>query len=234
MKQRWLQWNTRFSRLQQRERGLIVVGGIGAMLLLGYMLVVQPRLAQRARLQQQVIQQQTDARVLQEQIQALNQKHQDPDALTRMQLSDARKQLGAVNDQFKQLEQALVTPQEMAHVLEDLLHHNSRLQLKSLRTLPMMSINDMLATKVEKDVEKTDKTAVVAGKESHEAWLYRHGVEITVQGSYAGMLAYLSELEHLPRRVYWGELKLNAEAYPVAVLTVTLYTLSLDKLWLMV
>ena len=171
---------------------------------------------------------------MQEQIQALNKKRQDPDALTRTQLNDARKQLGAVNDQFKQLEQALVAPQEMAHVLEDLLHHNNRLQLKSLRTLPMTSINDILATTVEKDVQKTDKTAVVAGKESREAWLYRHGVEITVQGTYADMLAYLGELEQLPRRVYWGELRLSAETYPVAVLTVTLYTLSLEKMWLIV
>jgi len=231
MKQLWPKWSARFSNLKQRERGLVVVGGIGAVLLLGYMLVVQPRLAQRARLQQQIIQQQADARPLQEQIQALNQKHQDPDALTRTQLNDARKQLQSVNDQFKQLQQALVTPQEMAHVLEDLLHHNNRLQLKSLRTLPMVSINDMLPAKVGKDEEKT---AVVAGKEPRDAWLYRHGVEITVQGGYGDMLAYLSELEQLPRRVYWGELRLSADTYPVAILTVTLYTLSLEKMWLIV
>ena len=51
MKQRWQQWSTRFSRLGQRERGLMVVGGIGALLLIGYALVVQPRLAPRARTQ---------------------------------------------------------------------------------------------------------------------------------------------------------------------------------------
>jgi MSHA biogenesis protein MshJ len=237
MKATWQRWSVRFAALKQRERGLVVLGSLVVMLVLSYLLVLQPQLAKRAQLNQQIVQQQTDTRALQEQVQALNQKRQNPDAVSRAQLVDTQQQLRVVNNQFKELQQALVTPQEMAHVLEELLQHNHGLQLKSLRTLPMVSVSDMLAAKAEKDGQKpgtTDKPVSTPAKEGREAWLYRHGVEITVQGRYGDMLAYLSELEQLPRRVYWGELRLSADTYPVAVLTVTLYTLSLEKMWLIV
>ena len=42
---------------------------------------------------------------------------------------------------------------------------------------------------------------------------------------------YLSALEHLPRRVYWGELKIDAQRWPASTMTVTVYTISLEKTW---
>jgi len=47
-------------------------------------------------------------------------------------------------------------------------------------------------------------------------------------------LQYLAELEKLPSHMFWGEASLSVEHYPEAVLTVTVYTLSLDKTWLTV
>jgi len=64
--------------------------------------------------------------------------------------------------------------------------------------------------------------------------LYRHGVEISVEGSYPELLAYLAMLERLPWRVYWSEASLSTQAYPTSRLTLTLFTLSLDKTWLSV
>ena len=46
--------------------------------------------------------------------------------------------------------------------------------------------------------------------------------------------AALSELERLPTQMLWGDIKLVVVKYPTAELTVTLYTLSLDKIWLQV
>lgn len=230
MKEVWRRWTSRFAALTQRERAVLISGCLAAILLLGHLLILQPLFAQRARLTQQITQQRTDLHALTEQIQALNQSRSDPDAASRAQLAGLRQQLRALDDQFKQLQQVLVSPQEMADVLEDLLKRNRGLQLKALHTLPMLSVDDIVSGKA----EKADKTAAAPAKEMHEAWLYRHGVEITLQGSYADILVYLGELEHLPRRVYWGELKLSAETYPVAVMTVTVYTLSLEKTWLVV
>ena len=62
-----------------------------------------------------------------------------------------------------------------------------------------------------------------------EVW--KHGVELRVQGSYADLTSYLSELERLPQRLIWGEVRLKAE-YPRSELHLKIYTYSLDQAWL--
>lgn len=62
--------------------------------------------------------------------------------------------------------------------------------------------------------------------------LYRHGVEMVLQGTYPDMVAYMEALEHLPVQLFWGKAELDAQNYPEARLTLTLYTLSLDDKWM--
>ncbi|MBA5640196.1 type II secretion system protein M [Duganella sp. LX20W] len=62
--------------------------------------------------------------------------------------------------------------------------------------------------------------------------LYRHGVEIVLQGSYADMVQYMDALQALPSQLFWGKAKLDAGQYPSSRLTLTLYTLSLDTKWM--
>ncbi len=67
---------------------------------------------------------------------------------------------------------------------------------------------------------------VVPGAPVEGAELYRHGVELTLKGSYFELLQYLSELEKPPARFLWGEAELQVEKYPEVRLTVQLHTLS--------
>lgn len=62
--------------------------------------------------------------------------------------------------------------------------------------------------------------------------LYRHGVEIQLQGSYPDMINYMAALEALPSQLFWGKAKLDAGQYPAVTLTLTLYTMSLDEKWM--
>lgn len=62
--------------------------------------------------------------------------------------------------------------------------------------------------------------------------LYRHGVEIVLQGSYLDMINTMQALEALPVQLFWGGARLDAQQYPEARLTLTLYTLSLDEQWM--
>ena len=64
--------------------------------------------------------------------------------------------------------------------------------------------------------------------------IYRHGVEIAVSGSYLKMLNYVGQLERLPAKIFWGNMDLQAGAYPQITLKITLYTLSPDKTWLLI
>ena len=55
---------------------------------------------------------------------------------------------------------------------------------------------------------------------------YRHGVELTLKGSYFDLLQYLSQLEKLPARLIWGRTELLVDKYPEVRLTVQVQTVS--------
>jgi MSHA biogenesis protein MshJ len=62
--------------------------------------------------------------------------------------------------------------------------------------------------------------------------IYQHGVEIRLAGSYHDLLSYLTDLERMPQRVMWNSASLTVDTYPRNVLVLRVYTLSLDKNWL--
>jgi MSHA biogenesis protein MshJ len=64
--------------------------------------------------------------------------------------------------------------------------------------------------------------------------VFQHGFELTLQGSYADVHAYLAQLEKLPWRMFWGRISVNAEHHPRLRVTLTVLTLSLNKAWLIV
>ena len=79
---------------------------------------------------------------------------------------------------------------------------------------------------------KPDAKAEEKKTEEESGPIFRHGVALEVEGSYLDLLDYLVALEKLPQQVYWGNLQLNVKNYPKAVMSVEIYTLSLDKKWL--
>ena len=58
-------------------------------------------------------------------------------------------------------------------------------------------------------------------------------MQVTVEGNYLDLLAYVARLEKQPWQVYWGRTVMTAD-YPKVQIELTLYTLSLDKAWLVV
>jgi len=246
MKTGWTRFAARYGALARRERALVMGAALVLILGLGSLLLIEPALKQHSLLQRQIDRQRADLQALQPQVAALQLRQRDPDAATRVQLEALRRQLSLADGEFDQLQRALVSPQEMGRVLEGLLQSHRGLRLIGLRSAPVTSVTELMnpvkdavpppiAPAPSPLMPLAATLAVPAGQaptaEPRDAWLYRHGVEITVQGGYADMLAYLNTLEQLPRRMYWGELKIDAQRWPANVMTVTVYTISLEKTW---
>ncbi len=64
--------------------------------------------------------------------------------------------------------------------------------------------------------------------------IYKHGIEIKLAGGYGDLLAYVADLEASPQKLLWGGMRLTVKQFPVSELTLTVYTLSLDSIWLVV
>jgi MSHA biogenesis protein MshJ len=128
------------------------------------------------------------------------------------------------------MEGSLVSPERMPGLLENLIGRNSGLRLISLRTLPVKPVLD-------KPTAKTADGSVVveqAADLSPTAGLYKHGVEIKLEGGYQELAAYLARLEKSPQKLLWSSAALSADKHPKLVLTLTVFTLSLDRTWLIV
>ena len=99
----------------------------------------------------------------------------------------------------------------------------------ALKTLPV----GLLIEKPQAE-KSADQPATLDTADNDQNKIFKHGVQITVRGGYLDLLSYVSALEKMPSQMFWGEASLSVEQYPDSVLTLTLYTLSLGKLWLTV
>jgi len=205
-----------------RERVLIFAAAAFAVVSLINTFFLDPLLAQQKRLSSQVVQQQEKMKESQAQLSALIQaKQADEHAPQRERIRLLREQIAEGDAFLKATQDKLVPPDKMAALLEQVLAKNSRLQLVALNTLPVSQF-------IESSSE-AQNAAVVVDKQ-----IFKHGVQMTVRGSYADLMQYLATLEKMPTQMFWGMAKLNVVKYPHAELTLTLYTLSLDKIWLQV
>ncbi len=60
-------------------------------------------------------------------------------------------------------------------------------------------------------------------------FLYRHEMTLTVRGTYAALLRYLTALAHTKRHVLWGQVTLTAGRYPFSTVRLRVYTLSTHR-----
>ena len=230
----------RWLRLARRERGLALTAALVLVLGLGELLLIEPPLTQRARLVREMQAQQREQQALQ---QALGGSVRDPNAPLRAQRDGLQTQVRAAEHEFQNLQNGLVQPQHMGALLQSLLTEHRGLRLLGLRSLPVtpigdtggvkkiMAANERAGSAAAASAAAAAPIVAVAAPAGDDAWLYRHAVEVRVQGSYADMLAYLNSLESLPRRVHWGDLEIDARKHPANVMTVTLFTVSLEKSW---
>ena len=232
MKARMKQWMDRVDAMSLRERLMIFVMLAVVLIALAMSMAIDPLSGKQKQLTQTVVQAQAQTQALEAQIQALAEasKH-DPDLSNKQRLADLDAKRKNAYIALSSVQQGLVAPDKMTELLRDLLGRNPRLSLISIKTLAPRALTDAA-----KPTEPTLKSDAKPPEKSptKDLGLYKHGVEISVEGSYADLVAYLVDLEQLPWRMYWGSVNLSAQTYPISRLTLTVYTLSLDKTWLSV
>ncbi|SFM22642.1 type II secretion system protein GspM [Rugamonas rubra] len=249
MKQQWLKLTTRLDAMSLRERAMVFAGSAAAIVFLVYMMLLDPLLARQNALLAQIKQQQNQVAGIDMEITGkVTAFGVDPDEALRAQLKQAGQESDKASAALRALQKGLVAPERIAPLLEHLLRGNGKLQLLSLSTLPVSGISEVsagfdaitpAAPPAPAAAQPAAVAATVAGTVAKPAaptkppeLLYRHGVEVVLQGGYVDMVNYMAALEALPSQLFWGKAKLDAGDYPNARLTLTLYTLSLDKKWI--
>ncbi len=138
----------------------------------------------------------------------------DPRHLAVVQAGELQTQLQHIDAQLTSTAEGFVSSQRMIEVLQDVLDRQQRLELVSIRNLPV--------------------TSLIAPPDGDTAGTapYVHAIELVIDGRYVDILEYLAALEALPWKFRWKMLDLTTAGYPLNRVHIELSTLSMEATWL--
>jgi MSHA biogenesis protein MshJ len=198
-----------------RERVLIFLAAALILVFLVNAALIQPLRDTQRRVAAEIAQKERELRAVQSGLQRMMRgRDADPDARNRERVAQLKAELQGLEASITEKQRRFTPPDRMRTVLEEMLQRDRRLQLVDLKTLPVTVLSDSPAQ---------------GGRR-----IFRHGVEMTLAGTYLDLYAYLQALEALPTQLYWGRAELAVAGYPVATLKLTVYTLSVEQAWLVV
>lgn len=211
----------RFNQLSLRERGLIA-GGLVAVFVMGWDGAMMEPVRKREAAASAELQSIADASAALET--ANDGNAPDPTEQALEQERSLRAALDGVNAELASASAGLIPPERMVDVMHDVLNRQRGVRLVSLRNRPVES----LAAPAQLDPSQP----AAAPSATSLSGPYVHPVELTIEGGYLDVLAYLQALEALPWRLYWKVIEIETQDYPLNRARIELSTLSMDKEWL--
>lgn len=219
MQARWQAWMARLEALSARERVLILVAIFVMAYQLGDLVILDRQYRRVEQLNQEMAQDHANIRRLSGELTALaTQVQADPNRGLRTDIGQARDYIRRQQERLKALTDEMISPQDMARFLEELLVRDQQLSLLRLQTLGAEPL--LPATTEAGDVAATGPA------------LHRHGFEIEFAGGYMATLHYLEALEGLPWRFFWDSVDYEVTDYPSSVVRLKLHTLSFSEDWI--
>lgn len=149
----------------------------------------------------------------------------DPRQVSIKRAGQLQTQLATLDAQLKNSARGFVSADRMIEVLHDVLDRQGRLELVSIRNLPVTSLVPPEAS-AEPQAQSPQPAEVPLQPP------YVHSIELVVDGQYSDVLDYLGQLEALPWKFRWTSLDLSTAGYPRNRVRIELSTLSLDSTWL--
>ena len=232
MKQYWLTLSSKFEALNRRERVIVFFAVLICAVAILNAVLLAPVAARHKTLSSELSVDQTQIQSLHQQLNAYAQQGViDPDAQNKARLAELQARVQELDNKLHGLQSTLVSPDKMPELLRGLLQKNGKLKLVELKTLPVTGMLDTKSadTGGQAPAAASQPSGHVA---SNDFPMFRHGVEITIEGRYLDLLDYVAAVEQLPWHVLWSKAGLSTDDYPRDQLVLTVYTLSLDKAWL--
>jgi MSHA biogenesis protein MshJ len=213
----------RYEAYSLRERALVALAILGAAIFLWDTMLMQPLRNQRVAIDSELSTASASG------FTAQSADVSDPRQMNLQRAGDLQTQLQSLDARIADTANGFVPSSRMIEVLNDMLDRQGRLELVSIRNLPVVSLVPP---------PKADEAAAAAVDPGAEGDAgpgeppYIHSIEIVIDGQYGDILEYLEALEALPWRFRWNTLDLNTKGYPRNRVRIELSTLSLDSTWM--
>lgn len=224
----WSRGRAAFDSRAPRERALLAAALAAAVLMLADAAWITPAAKAWSLARQQHRQVQAALASARAELRRAESGGLDPVRQLEQEIGQTRERVGALDRDLAEQTAGLVGAERMVSVLEQMLAHQPQVRVRQLQSLPR---TDLLAA----GLPGAAASASAPGKPSAApgaAALYRHGVELTLEGGYLELLGYLRALDAQPQQLLAGGLQFRVEKHPASTLTLRLYTLSMDRHWL--
>jgi MSHA biogenesis protein MshJ len=226
IKQYWRKLAQSIDARTLRERVIIFVMAVLVLVTLINTTLIGPQYDEQKKLTDRIKQQASTINGMQTDIQKkMLLQSVGVDTPSKVRLRSLSEQSAQMRTALQDTQKGMIPPDRMASLLEGILKQQGKLMLVSLKSLPATNLIAPIVDAA-KPADKTNDGKSGGGS------IYTHGMQITVRGSYLDMMTYLAGLEASPWHLFWSKVQFNTADYPESTLTLTLYTLSLDKAWL--
>jgi MSHA biogenesis protein MshJ len=232
MNEKLLKLQTWFESLSKREQWLTGITAVVAVVVIWHTFLYSSWVSKNSENKTQIDSLTQRINALKTGIEGMNLiLQQDPDKETKDRVAVLNKQIVNLDEELRDSSSDLISPREMAHVLEDVLKQNADLtlvRLQSGQAIPLYEEGGAPDSNGKEEATASDVDAI----EDLGPLAYRHPLKIEFQGSYEQGVKYLQALENLPWQFFWHGIQLETEEYPRVNIQLEVYTLSLEPGWI--
>jgi MSHA biogenesis protein MshJ len=209
----------KYEAMSLRERGFIVAALLGLGITCWDSMLMEPLRQSRLQLESELSTAGASGVVAQ------SADLNDPRQVNLQRAGQLQTQMQELDAKISDTASGFVSSQKMIQVLNDVLDRQGRLELVSIRNLPVVSL-------IPAQAEAVADAPAPEAEAGPGLPPYIHAIEIVIDGQYADILDYLKSLETLPWKFRWSSLELRTQGYPSNRVRIELSTLSLDSTWL--
>jgi MSHA biogenesis protein MshJ len=206
-------------RIQARERSLLIVAAVLMIAAAFNSVLLGP-------LRQKIAASRSELAASRSQLEKLQHIVEERDRVrvedVRRRQADLEARRAAADAAIRRAQIELITPQDMQRQLAAILRRFPELKVVGMLTEAPTPLDD----------NATGDGKALESAQSRRLVLFRHGLELTVEGGYPDLINYLEELEHAPYRIYWRELELKVDGKGAPLTKIRFFTLSRGPEWL--
>lgn len=214
MSQQLKQYADKINELSLRERVIITLSVLIAMVFLWWNFFLEPVQKQTESVEQGNELLAGEIQSLQVAMQSIQQRiQQGVDKTEKEKLALLKAELQQINEILEQKTLALIEPDEMFELMQELIFSESKLKLTELKRK---------AVKPLFEAQDTDEG---------QPKIYRHSMQMSFQGKYRDVLNYVVSLENLEWKLLWDKITLKTTEYPTMTVEIEISTLSDNQHW---
>ncbi len=214
MSQQFKQYADKINALSLRERAIITLSVLIAMVFLWWNFYLDPVQKQTDSVKQGNELLANEIESLQVAMQSIQQRiQQGVNKSEAEKLELLKAELDQINEVLEQKTLALIEPDEMFELMQELIFSESKLKLTELKRQQVKPLFE---------AQETDEG---------QPKIYRHSIQMSFEGKYQDVLNYVISLENLEWKLLWDRITLKTTEYPMMRVDIEISTLSDNQHW---